>query len=39
VEEAAEIANHAAGKVCGKLGIHPAYPAEILASFNEHNHH
>jgi D-glycero-beta-D-manno-heptose-7-phosphate kinase len=39
IREAAELANHAAGKVCGKLGIHPAHPTEIIKSFTEYNHH
>ncbi|MDX2227096.1 MAG: D-glycero-beta-D-manno-heptose-7-phosphate kinase [Verrucomicrobiae bacterium] len=34
--EAAEIANHAAGIVVGKLGTATATPAEIIESFNHH---
>ncbi len=30
------IANHAAGKVCGKMGIHPILPDEIIDSFKNH---
>jgi len=33
---AATIANHAAGKVCGKLGIHAVTQQEILDSFEYH---
>ena len=33
---AALIANHAAGKVCGKVGIHPIQPEEIIDSFRNH---
>lgn len=32
IEDAALIANHAAGSVCAKLGIHPVTPADILKS-------
>jgi rfaE bifunctional protein kinase chain/domain len=35
-EEAAEIANHAAGVVVGKLGTATLTPAELLASFDAH---
>jgi len=35
-EEAAEIANHAAGVVVGKLGTATLSPAELLASFDAH---
>ena len=35
-EEAAEIANHAAGVVVGKLGTATLTPAELLASFEAH---
>ncbi len=36
VASAALIANHAAGKVCGKVGIHPILPEEIIDSFRDH---
>jgi rfaE bifunctional protein kinase chain/domain len=35
IREAAEIANHAAGVVCGKRGTACATPSEILDSFND----
>jgi rfaE bifunctional protein kinase chain/domain len=35
-EEAAEVANHAAGVVVGKLGTATLTPAELLASFDAH---
>lgn len=37
IEKAALIANHSAGAVCGKIGIHPANPEDILESFREYN--
>jgi rfaE bifunctional protein kinase chain/domain len=33
IETSAIIANHAAGSVCGKVGIQPAYPQDIINSF------
>ncbi len=35
IRDAAIIANHAAGKVCGIVGIAPVYPQDILDSFKE----
>ena len=35
VRDAAIIANHAAGKVCGVVGIAPVYPQDIIDSFKE----
>ncbi|MBW6515605.1 MAG: D-glycero-beta-D-manno-heptose-7-phosphate kinase [Candidatus Cloacimonetes bacterium] len=37
IEKAAIIANHAAGAVCGKIGIQPAYPEDIINSFRSFN--
>jgi len=34
IRRAAIVANHAAGSVCGKVGIHPARPEDIVASFH-----
>ncbi|MCD4828284.1 MAG: D-glycero-beta-D-manno-heptose-7-phosphate kinase [Candidatus Cloacimonetes bacterium] len=36
IADAAIVANHAAGSVCGKVGIHPAHPDDILSSFRNH---
>ncbi len=36
IETAALIANHAAGSVCSKIGIHPVTAKDILASFDNH---
>ncbi len=36
VASAALIANHAAGKVCGKVGIHPIHPEEIIDSLRDY---
>lgn len=36
IEDAALIANHAAGAVCSKVGINPVTAEEILNSFNNH---
>lgn len=35
IEEAAEIANHAAGIVCGEVGIIPIYRKSLIESFSE----
>lgn len=35
IEEAALIANHAAGTVCSKVGIHPVLPEDIIKSLNK----
>lgn len=37
IEQAAIIANHSAGAVCGKVGIEAAYPADIIRSFKSYN--
>ena len=37
IEKAAIIANHSAGAVCGKVGIEPAYPEDIIRSFKNYN--
>jgi D-glycero-beta-D-manno-heptose-7-phosphate kinase len=36
INSAAVIANHAAGAVCGKIGIQPVYPEEIFSSFQKY---
>lgn len=37
IEKSAEIANHAAGRVCAKVGIHPASVDDIMDSYIFHN--
>ena len=37
IEQAAFIANHSAGAVCGKVGIQPAYAEDIIQSFKRFN--
>ncbi len=37
IEKAAEIANHSAGAVCGKVGIQPAYRQDIIRSYKTYN--
>ncbi len=37
IEKASLIANHSAGAVCGKFGIHPAYKEDIINSFKNYN--
>ncbi len=37
INQAAEIANHAAGAVCSKIGIQPAYYEDIVDSYIKYN--